>query len=890
MRCFFVFAYLVAAATVGASSAVAQSAPPASDAPSEAPSSGSIGEPPPGPDAPQPSPPAAPSDEDERAVPGADANRPATPAPDAQPPDAQPGSTDAESDTAPEVTAPAAAPSPPPTPSVPSDPPSAPANESPSSARLSLLIALGSIDLPLDDLDVRIRGSGVNRTVTTDAAGRVALELPAGEYRVIVNSPFGRARQAVTLPPEGIDATVVVEGEVVEVEGRYRTAAEQKEESAEAVQVVDTGKAQRETVDLGEVLARAQGVGVRRSGGLGSSTRLSLNGLTDDQIRFFYDDIPLRFAGYPNGIANVPVNLVEQIEIYKGVVPVRFGADALGGAINLVSNTTLSENRAAASYQGGSFGTHRVTAAGRYLDAATGLVGAAEAFFDYSENDYRINVEVPDDVGRLSPASVSRFHDRYRAAGANLEVGVVGKKWADKLIVRGFITDFEADIQNNAVMTVPYGDARNGALTAGATARYTLSLPSRMELRAVAGYAYDRRFLLDVGTCVYSWFGECIRQRTVPGELGAGPRDQLQWQNSGFARFNYEWGVAEGHTLRASSSPTYDTRTGDERRQADPDARDPLTAERDLFTLVSGAEYELNILGDRFANIAFVKVYNQIARSEEPLAGGVFREQDRDTFRFGWGNSSRLRVADWLYVKASYEFATRLPRADEVFGNAVLIAPNLELEPEVSHNANLGGSLDLRGTRTGDWRAEVSGFLRDADNLIVLLGNDLMFTYQNVFGARSLGVEADASWTSPSQYLSLGGNVTYQSFRNTSSEGTFGDFEGDRIPNRPYLFANAFATAKYRDLFVDDELNLSWNTRYTHEFFRSWESVGRRDFKQTIDAQILSSLGLTYIWYRGDQALSATAEVDNITNARAFDFFGVQRPGRAFFFKTSATF
>src|SRR5688500_11197227 len=46
--------------------------------------------------------------------------------------------------------------------------------------------------------------------------------------------------------------------------------AEQLRQSAEAVNVVSTRKAQRETADLGEVLARTQGVAVRRSGGLGS--------------------------------------------------------------------------------------------------------------------------------------------------------------------------------------------------------------------------------------------------------------------------------------------------------------------------------------------------------------------------------------------------------------------------------------------------------------------------------------------------------------------------------------------------------------------------------------------------------------------------------------------
>src|SRR5262249_10615613 len=105
--------------------------------------------------------------------------------------------------------------------------------------------------------------------------------------------------------------------------------AQRLQQSAEAVNVIDTRKPKQQTADLGEVLARTQGVAVRRDGGLGSNARFSLNGLYDDQIRFFLDGVPLDLAGYPSGIADIPVNLVDRVEVYRGVVPIRFGADAL---------------------------------------------------------------------------------------------------------------------------------------------------------------------------------------------------------------------------------------------------------------------------------------------------------------------------------------------------------------------------------------------------------------------------------------------------------------------------------------------------------------------------------------------------------------------------------
>jgi vitamin B12 transporter len=693
-----------------------------------------------------------------------------------------------------------------------------------------------------------------------------------------------RSRRTARLdPPVAETAT--------EITVRGTSEADRRRQSAEAVTVVETERAKRESADMGEVLARTQGVGVQRGGGLGTSTRFSLNGLTDGQVRFFLDGVPLELAGYPLELGDVPVNLIERIEIYSGVVPIRFGADALGGAVNLATSRDLRGTHAGASYEVGSFATHRLTLSARNLHEPSGFFTRASGFFDFARNDYPINVKVQDTEGQRSSARVDRFHDRYRATGGNVELGFVDRAWAKRLILRAFVTDYDKQYQHNVVMTVPYGGVTYGETSAGTSLRYEQRLARGVSLDVIGGYTSTRAHFLDVATCVYDWFGRCVFEGGQPGETDTRPHDQLYWDHSAFGRMNLHWQAHAQHTLRASVAPTYLTRTGDERRQKDPDARDPLSADRKLTTLVSGLEYELDLLDDRLENILFAKHYAQFLASEEPRPGDVFLRRDRSAQHFGYGDALRFRFAPWLYAKASYEHATRLPRPDEVFGDNVFIDANLQLEPETSRNANLGLTVDARETRLGAFRVNLNGFVRDAKQLVVLLGNDRAQKYQNVFGARSVGVESALGWTSPREYVVLDGNLTYQDFRNSSSRGTFGDFDGDRIPNRPYLFANGSLRLQHRGVVAPrDELALTWATRYVHDYFRGWESIGLRESKQTIDSQLVHTSGVSYLVRNDHASVTSTFEVQNVTDEAVFDFFGVQRPGRAFYIKTTAQF
>jgi vitamin B12 transporter len=748
-------------------------------------------------------------------------------------------------------------------------------------------VVLGDVDEPLPGAVVVVTGGGVARTVIADSDGafRIA-ELAPGRYQIaLADAGFGAAPVTATVGDGETTVVLAIGVETVVIEERFLGRADRLRESAEAVAVVETTAARRESADLGELLARSEGVGVRRSGGLGSATRLSLAGFSDERVRVFLDGVPLALTGHPMGIGNVPVNVVDQVEVYRGVVPVRFGADALGGAINLASaEMPLPGTGGDVSYQVGSFGTHRLSAGVRHRDQRDGIVARASGFFDRATNDYPMTVDAIDESGRPTAVRARRLADGYRAWGGFAEAGVVGRPWAEHLLVRAYVGQHDKDVPHNLMMTVPYGDVVTARRSGGVQLRYAVAPTARLHASALAGYGYLGTTFVDRGQCRYDWLGACVFMLPQPGEIAGLAIDQSLHQHAGYARADLGWTLAPGHVVRAALAPTAAVRSGRDRATL-PGDHDPLSGERFLTSAVAGVEYHAEALGDRLANIAFAKGYLQVVRADERLANGNLRDVAVTTRRVGAGDSARLRLADGVQAKLSYEYATRLPSIDETFGDGALVVENLHLAPERSHNLNAGVEA-RRATAVGTLRLDATGFARIASDLVVQLPSASYSQFVNVASARILGVGAEARWALPRDVLALAAGVTWQDARNTSTTGDFAAQEGDRIANQPSLLATASARLAWPDLVRrGDTATIALVSRYVESFYKGWESLGRDDDKLVIPDQLVHSVVVGYRVEAGGRAVSTTLEVQNLTDETTFDFYGVQRPGRAAFAK-----
>ncbi|HEV7381944.1 MAG TPA: TonB-dependent receptor, partial [Dyadobacter sp.] len=177
----------------------------------------------------------------------------------------------------------------------------------------------------------------------TDVEGKFRINgLKTGTYQLIFSAVgYKNQQRDVTLKSgQNPEMLIVIEENpqnLNEVRVVGKTEARELKDGAYNVSALDTKAFANTSSDINQVLNRMSGVRIQESGGLGSDFRFSLNGLSGNHIKFFIDGIPMESYGGGLSLNNIPVNLAERIEVYKGVVPAYLGSDALGGAVNIVT-------------------------------------------------------------------------------------------------------------------------------------------------------------------------------------------------------------------------------------------------------------------------------------------------------------------------------------------------------------------------------------------------------------------------------------------------------------------------------------------------------------------------------------------------------------------------
>ena len=682
-----------------------------------------------------------------------------------------------------------------------------------------------------------------------------------------------------------LDDTLSLRQSVVTAKSR-----EQKlREGAYAVSAVSI-RAQASTLQsLTQAIDRTAGIRIREDGGVGSDFDLSINGMSGNSIRYFLDGMPLDAKGTGMTLANLPVNIIDRVEIYKGVIPASFGSDALGGAINIITKEQ-HRNYLDFSYGLGSFHTHKADFNARYTGRKTGIIVKPVISASYSKNDYLMrDVKVRnEDHTAFVIEDLPRFHDDYLSLFGQMEVGVADRSWTDGFFVSASVSKIDKDIQTGATQSNVIGRAERHTQSLNVAARYEKAdfLAEGLQARFSLSHTWDHSQTIDTTYRRYYWDGSYIN----------GSYSEIRHRGKTLRHYrrpmtmvhgNFDYRLAEGHNIALNYQLN---RTGNS--QWDTWDEDFVPTHDVLFKHVAALSYDQSLLGGRLNNAFFVKDYInhlEVGQNELSSITGAATVAASSTKNYlGGGLGFRFLFSEPLAVKGSYEHSVRLPVSREVLGNGSTIYANVALEPEVSENFNLGlfGTWDLGGGHVLSY--EANGFVRLVDNYIraSMMETEGMMQYVNEAAVHIKGVDGEVRYDWAGK-LHLSANASYDDNRDMREFTKSGDRSityRNRTPNRPWAYCNAEASYTFRNVGLrDSRLRLSCDYQWVHWFYLTWAAYGSASTKSKVPTQHITNASLLYSWLSGRYNVSL--ECTNLLDALAFDNYLLQKPGRAFFLK-----
>lgn len=444
------------------------------------------------------------------------------------------------------------------------------------------------------------------------------------------------------------------------------------------------------------------------------------------------------YFGSSYSVNTIPVSLIRRVDVYKGVVPVELGNDALGGAFNLITKEHF-ENAAGLSYSFGSFNTHRASFAGNWRNSRNGASFRLSTFYNYSDNNYKVwgdNIYVSDpqtyEVER--GIKVERFHDAFASGAVKAEAGFSRKKWADQVFVGILYSGMDKEIQHGPTMEVPFGEAsyHQQLLMPHFTYQKTGFLHKHVDFNFFAAFSRLERTHVDTSRNIYNWYGEITPDSRL---LGGEQRRSLNTlkEEVFLKRLNLTYKLSGQHKIGYNYVLNRLERTD----------RDPLVTQKsggywapqELAKHSMGLTLQSNYLAGRLHTSLFVKwfSFSGAVKKSETLAGETtYQTVPTSESGFGYGFAASYKLTPALMLNGSAERAIRLPDATEILGDGLSVLSSVTLRPETSLNINMGFSLKAKeNTRH---RTGLSGnfFYRNVDDLIQQYQYDLgAFRYIN---------------------------------------------------------------------------------------------------------------------------------------------------------------
>jgi len=646
----------------------------------------------------------------------------------------------------------------------------------------------------------------------------------------------------VSLPVSAQEQPVFDLGEIVVI-GTPEKPADEIRQLPTASTIILRESFEKRFTAVPELLSESAGVEVRRYGGLGSFSTVSIRGSESDQVLVMIDGVALNPAfGGAIDLSTIPVSDIERIEIFRGNAPVKYSGSAIGGVINIVTRENEKKHKADAAASFGSFGTFssrfsvRTPWDGHSL-AVNFMRESSNGGFSYTDDNG--TPSNPNDDERVKRENNDFTSDNLdlkftSSAGRNRTFSFSGQSFMKNQGVPG--------LGNLQSKTARLKTARNIFLADFEDRGVSLkNITSRLQLSDVL---YRTDFFDPEGIIYHE------RQ------------DNRNTTRVHSFRSSFEWFPGRGHLVTVSSGYSretykpYDALKATQTGKSSSRKNLALAAE-DRISLLDGRlllipSYRLDKITSRFAGD------NPFDFS--PLAPQQSSSEKLTAFYTG----ARLKVTSNLTVKANLGRYYRAPSFFELFGDRSTVIGNTALEPEKGRNRDFGVTLDLSETIGRPGIFEVSLFRNITDNAISLVRNSPATARPvNIGRAINRGVETSLS-VDPTPRWNIASNFTFQ---NAKDDSLVPFYRGNYLPGRH---------VRMFDFKIENHTAL-WKVYYS--LSRSGKKFLDSANLYPISKSDMHNLGVSYLFGK----TTVTAEGKNLTDNQISDIMGFPLPGRSFF-------
>ncbi len=273
----------------------------------------------------------------------------------------------------------------------------------------------------------------------------------------------------------------IVQAEIVVSAGRVPTAAEDVSSSVTSLSGADLERLQVTT--LPQAVSMVPGVHMVRSGGPGQTADIYIRGSKPDHILVLVDGMEMNdpsLVGRNADLSTLDVADIERIEVLRGAQSALYGADAMGGVINIITKRGSGPPTVTLSAEAGTFETYRETVT---VSGGTGIV-------DYAFTVTHIETE---GFSAANEADGNTEADGYERTGLSGRIGITPSEHLSfDLLARYSHSSVDYDNGAGEGADAPDNVAEAERLFLGGTAKLGL-LDSTWQQRLTASVSEQRR-------------------------------------------------------------------------------------------------------------------------------------------------------------------------------------------------------------------------------------------------------------------------------------------------------------------------------------------------------------------------------------------------------------